>query len=1385
MEQLKCTAGYIKILRLFLNLKNTMPQKNNFSSVYIPKQSELFQNEPKNSSGHDKQVDVLHGEHDRFAVIEASAGTGKTFALVELVLELLLEQEIPLKSILLVTFTEKATAELRLRLRSKLRELLETCEKNNTSFKTVPEGPFWEINTLRKERLKAALLDFDSAPVYTIHGFCKRVLREFAFENRQLFEQQLCDTNLLFSEVFRRYLRRELLSQNTPVSQLFAFYVKYTEGNLDTLERDIRTLISRDGEFIPNLPVFDVFLKEFTEYWEALVAKDRNLRSHNLTQHPICSAFEVTALNGSSMGKTLRNLNLLLETLGEAHSGESTLVNLLGVFDIELAAVTTPKCRKNLMPGEQWHSQEEFPEPERDWIEAVADCENLLLRCGFSGGAKKILKTWVTQQVLKDVRHELEQTKLEQGTFDFDDLLRLVEEQVLPLDDESPVPTLLTKAVRKKYVCAIVDEFQDTDRRQWSIFRHLFFESPEHRLIVIGDPKQAIYSFRGADIFAYLQARKTFEEKTSRQPFTLKKNFRSSAILLSGLNRIFSGDSWFPDERGILYQRVGCGKPELELQDETPERNAIHLLELLPQFTVSGKKIAEQRKLKKPKIPLEILDSFNSLLGKKYFGKKDFMQAAETVLKVDISELYQSALLSLFLDDQAENATSRFAEAIALEIKTLLRIGISEIERPVWKYEEGERPLREQDVCVLFRKSSEGETLGKALRRHGIDFAFYKQKGLFTGREAKEILDLLEAVAHPTDHSRTAKVWLTRFFGANIQELAQTPTWGSDLLHQLQQWNSFAEARRFRRLFEEILQNTKLVERELLLGGDERSVTNYVHLFEVLNRQVMERHLDLFELIQLLRRFIEGKEDPGENETLLRLESERDAVQLMTMHAAKGLEFPVVFLFGGLTGNKKESIQFYHDADENLVIDLLSSAIPTEHQWQVEAEQQRLLYVAMTRACGRLYLPYSGYLTGNSEKRVCKVSGAYSFVNEQLTAINEQLSIAGVNSAFSRSIVGNYAVNKQEDIKTNVQEKLRTWKPPLLPANPAIFGDTNDPEESFSQLRYKKRGFVVSSFTRMDRKKDAEAAGIKESVARNISPVEIRSETDLGERRENDETDNTLILETQTTIPDPTHGTRHLSHKAQKDLLPGGVQTGNLLHELLELVDFNTIQESSSPQEWLALPPVHRLIDSFRERFERSAETVPRIAEIIWRTLRTPVRLGKTQDDPKLELAGCKRYLREADFYFPIPEEMIQMHNRFPGTKAPDCQQKNEINVEGWQVEKGFLRGSIDFLFEHEGLIYLLDWKSNMLADYSVETVEREVIEHYQLQLQIYTIATSYWFKLKSEEKYNEKFGGVLYIFLRGMSQKIRNSGGEGVFFKRPTWQELKGYENRLCLENY
>ena len=117
------------------------------------------------------------------------------------------------------------------------------------------------------------------------------------------------------------------------------------------------------------------------------------------------------------------------------------------------------------------------------------------------------------------------------------------------------------------------------------------------------------------------------------------------------------------------------------------------------------------------------------------------------------------------------------------------------------------------------------------------------------------------------------------------------------------------------------------------------------------------------------------------------------------------------------------------------------------------------------------------------------------------------------------------------------------------------------------------------------------------------------------------------------------------------------------------------------------------------------------------------------------------------------------------------------MKLAEWNVDKGFLRGSIDFVFEYKGRIYLVDWKSNRLEDYHTKTLEAEVKKHYLLQIQIYSLAISYWFNLDSEEKFEKRFGGVLYIFLRGMPQK------EGVFFFRPGWNDLLFYKKRLSLK--
>ena len=431
-----------------------MSQTDHTGPIYIRRQSELFQTVRENSSG-DTEPDNIFQQNRNKLLIDASAGTGKTFTLVELVLELMFTRNIPLKSILIVTFTEKATTELRMRLRTKLREISDACENKLSEFQNVPEESYWEINKVQRDQVKAALLDFDSVPVYTIHGFCKRILQEFAFENRQLFDQQLADNNLLFPEVFRRYLRKELLSNNNPVSRLFSLYVKQSDGYLHNLEIEIRNLLPRRGKFVPRFPSFEVFLREFSEVWKVLAERDLRLNKNDSAGHPIISAFNATALNGTSKKNIMLNLELLLQTLSEWHIAGSIEDAFYMLLSIELDRVTRPKCRQTLRDGEKWLSPQEFPKAELEWISAVVDCEKLFQRHNLVGEPGKILRAWVIQKVLGDVRSELRKTKMEQGVFDYDDLLHLVEEQVNP-GENSTTPTALTKVIREKYALSLI-----------------------------------------------------------------------------------------------------------------------------------------------------------------------------------------------------------------------------------------------------------------------------------------------------------------------------------------------------------------------------------------------------------------------------------------------------------------------------------------------------------------------------------------------------------------------------------------------------------------------------------------------------------------------------------------------------------------------------------------------------------------------------------------------------------------------------------------------------------------------------------------------------------------------------------------------------------------
>ena len=1357
-----------------------MFSKKNKESIFIKKQSLLFQNEIKNSENCNENDLAYRVKEDRLAVIEASAGTGKTFALVELVLELMLEQEIPLKKILLVTFTEKATSELKFRLRTKFHFLLEAFDQKDDSLRKIPEGPFWEINSLRKNLLRAALLDFESAQIYTIHGFCKRILSEFAFENRQLFKQEFFDTKILFQEVFSKYVRTNFLSKKSYISELFSIYVKKNDGNLDNLREEILSLLNKEGQFVPKFPLFGDFISDFKVCFKKLISKDLSINKNKLEKHPILNAYENIALNKTSKEKIIRNLKNILKILQNFKTGMEISEVLPKFLEIELSIITKPKLNKNLKQGEKWLSLQELPKLEFLWIDALRECENLIKRNYILGDAKKIFKAWLIQNVIKDIRLEISKQKMERGIFDFDDLLSIVENEINNKNKNKSELSPLTVAVRKKYSCAIVDEFQDTDRRQWAIFSHFFMDSPIHRLTLIGDPKQSIYSFRGADIFTYLKAKKNILEKASNSLFVLKKNFRSSEKMIAGLNNIFGSDMWFPENQGIIYQNVSCGNLELDLEDKCNKKKAIHLLKLTPKFIISAKKIEHQKLLKNPRVSNTILSELESLSGEIFYSKDDFLSRINSVLGEDVVSKNSSKLLNLFLEDNTKNGTTRIADAISLEIKNLLGGSESSNSPTIWKDEFSKsRTINENDICILFRKTSEGEIMSKSLRKFGIDFLFYKQKGLFSGREAIEILDLLKAIANPLDFSRLGKLWLTRFFEVNLDSVSKFELINSKVFNQLQEWNSLAENKKFGELFQQILNITKLIERELFFGGNERSVTNYLHLFEFLTKKISERNLDLFELIQLLKGYIAGKEVVSDSDDFLRVESERKAVQLMTMHASKGLEFTIVFLFGGFSGGKRELAKFYYNLeDQKQIIDLVNSEVPEEYKWQEKSEQKRLLYVAMTRARGRLYLPYISSLSSDSNRRILRINGIYSILNETLTNIISNYFKNKENIPFSISISKILENTKKVNFEENNKNKIREWFPIEMKGNSNLLRTKYDQEKMFEKLLRDKRGAAVSSFSKLKKKEKVD--GKKTEFIEDFPTLEYFNENELSKFRENDEIFKKDVNEgfdekigLSLIKNDDLKSSKFVNRGYE---LSGGVKMGNLIHDLLENLDFSSIRSSKSVDEWTNESTIRRFFESFNNNYGFPNSDFYPIAKIIWKTLRTKIKLGNSPESPVIELASIKKDLREVDFYFPIPNFDKNSKELFGAkTSSNDC----------WSLKRGFLRGSIDYIFEHQGRIYFIDWKSNILNDYGAEAIKKVVIKDYNLQLQIYTLATCYWFKINSEEKYKKRFGGATYLFVRGIKKhsynekKFKNSG---VFFMKPSWKELLDFEKNFSM---
>lgn len=1035
-------------------------------------------------------------------------------------LDLIIEDRCPIDKILVVTFTEKATAELRGRIRA----LLEATLSDQVPADSREE---YQPRLLNKDELRSiqdALFSFDSAPIFTIHGFCERVLTELAFEAGTPFRRRVVDGRRAFHRAFRAELRERFAVE----------------------------------------PALSALLKEY------LAREDKSDRDDMV----------------AGMEKLL----------WEAH----------------------------------FHRYLDCPAAERKSVSA-------LVEAGID--PKAALETGILDTFLPSIEARLAREKRERGEIDYDDMLVWVARAL----EQEHADAMLSK-LRARFRYALIDEFQDTDYLQWRIFRRAFLESDgKTRLFLVGDPKQAIYAFRGADVYAYLAAKRELTQQYQVAPVPLVRNFRSTGDLIEALNLILDQTAAPPLFSGeIQYNNPAlCGREDLRASSSGAAIRPVTLMRYVPDEKAVARK-------------------FRLALGR----------------------------------------------YIAGEIRALL----NDANRAITVAQgSAQRAPAASDIFVLTRSWKESIEIGGYLREAGVPFAFYKLDGLFQTDEALDILEVLRAVAEPSHRSRILKAWSTRFFAVPLETMFGLDDIGTDspLVEWLHEWHALAEQEKFPELFDRMLYQSGLTNRELFLANGERELTNYQHILEVLLTDALNDRLSLEEIIERLSSYHrEIAMPPGVNGNVQRVESDRGAVQVMSVHMSKGLQADVVFLFGGTGKTPATSkVCVYHEDGRPVVAvrSALSKAATDRIKEEERHEDERLTYVGITRARVKLYLPV---LPAGA-----RVTGYYKRLNQRLLAMLDDTE-NGFGDLFEVQEIRDAAEAAQSSA---LDQLLKSWTPP----DQLFRGDRQDTENTFKGLRQSHRAMVTRSYTSLSRR-------------------------------------------AKETVPEPEDFKQDVDGGSETADLAGGRSVGIFLHEVIEKLDFATLADPVGLIAWRERSEVKELfLSTMRRRGVADPKWFERGTEMIFNALRATIHLSDAVTVGPLFRFGDAP--REMEFIYPIPQRAHPLLGSASG--------------ENWLAERGYLKGFVDFVFEQNGKTYFADWKSDHLDDYDPEAVRAHVTANYAMQARIYSVGVIRLLQIRSEAEYDARFGGLLYVFLRAM-----RAGGSanGVYFHRPSWNEVVGYEKEL-----
>jgi len=1165
------------------------------------------------------------------SVIEASAGTGKTFSISHLVPKLLLDGSIrSLGQILLVTFTNDAARELSDRVRKVLENLhAPACadeeNKDNGLFRLRKAFPPAHITRV----IGKALLEIDRLGVSTIHSFCQRTLQsDGALCGLAVLPEVITDDEAVIESAVRD-LWEERIAKDTFLSVLAGAHDWNISDDLDFFKR---ALVLQEPVFVPEVKGFD---------------------------HSVAQVEELILKFTPKLCGEMRGLFARVPAWNESNTpAEESRYELITLLE-QATSCADPRvieAMKALGDSPSWvtaRSKEgKSLKAELEGSEAVKTCRRVL-------SILESLRWEFQNECLVHVRGIVGSALHANRQVTYDGLIRNIFEALTGANRH-----LLANRLRERYRVALIDESQDTDPRQFQIFHRIFVgmedELPleKHRLVLIGDPKQAIYSFRGADVNTYLEARREAGEHV----FQLTKTFRAPAPLVKASNAFFSradsllkeGLEFFPAESGL----------DLDVQlviDGVPSTSRIDAW-IVPDLQAGEYSNGD---------------------------KRDKLIAAQVAGEI-----------TRLLEAKAVMVCSKDGKMIEEEM------------------------VVPRDIAVLVSGHREASLMVDALKERSVPAIRAGGDDIMASDEARELLVLLRAIEDPKPRKLRNAALATRLLGCNDRQIRELQSLDEAVLEDFVRWKVTLKRNGIAAVLAEIDQEKEVARRLAATENGERRITNLRQLTDLLQSAFMEHGSHTGQLLHWLAQEI-GRAEVRRTteERQLQLESDADAVRIITMHSAKGLEFPLVFC--PFLWNSRGVSGITQLSTPNKPVRLVNVSLPIERDLEEELfrtqleDRIRLAYVAITRAKVKVWI-YGGACGGKqkipsaldwllrsevqpdfSEWRSRAVDSPRGTLHS--LGIEELQNQPGVASLIAQSEPP--TVNR--DIRWNHVEERSGEDLSALPA-PAI------PEP-----------WGMTSFSSLTRENNPH--GSIEEPSREVSEV-------------------------QSLSSNPFFSA------------PGGVMVGTAVHDWIEGWNFSGINQADLETHFRGYPlaaansegsiPFHEQVGGMLEVLGKSilpgfdcsiAEACPHPGASEWRFQLPIESFGE----------GLSAHALAKVFAEHGEGEYAALLDELPAEQL-----------------KGYLHGFIDRVAFLNGAWGVIDWKTNKLgtgrSDYNQRALRACALKsHYMLQAHLYLVALRRYLGPEAV------ISGAWIVFLRA----VESGTSEGILHVNPSQDLMSGLD--------